>query len=117
MVQRLLVEFKSRYSNAISEAKFWIVAAFQAILITLLIVGVFGAFCMAAKTATDDINAMAKADELKAAGWSKVDAHNDDFTSAELLARKQFADKFDNSKFVFVSTNIYHQVMWKAEKR
>lgn len=117
MLRILLTEFKHKCKPALEEFKYWAALVCQCILIVLLVFGTVAVLLMCIKTATDDVNAMRKADELKAAGWSSVSAHENDFTAAELLARKQFADKFDNKEFVFMSTNVYHQVLWKAEKK
>lgn len=117
MISLLLIEVKKRIKAKLEDIKYWAALVMQCVFIVLLVFGTLAVMFMCVKTATNDVNAMRKADELKAAGWSSVSAHENDFTAAELLARKQFADKFDSKEFVFMSTNIYHQVLWKAEKK
>ena len=49
--------------------------------------------------------------------WNKVEAHDHDYTSAELLARKRADYQFGIGQYEFTSTNVGNAVFWKAQKK
>ena len=49
--------------------------------------------------------------------WNKVEAHNHDYISAELLARKRADYQFGIGQYEFTSTNVGNAVFWKAQKK
>ena len=49
--------------------------------------------------------------------WNKIEAHDHDYISAELLARKRANYQFGIGQYEFTSTNVGNVVFWKAQKK
>lgn len=65
----------------------------------------------------EEVKERKAANSFSLAEWNKVEAHNHDYTSAELLARKRADYQFGVGQYEFTSTNVGNAVFWKAQKK
>ena len=112
----LIEVLKTCFAKIIVEQLEWLKVVFQAIAIVCIVILGFIAVVAIGLNITGTMDEMQYAKSLETNGWNKVVAHNSDYVSAELLARKKFEDAYDKCQWKFISTNVNYNVFWKAMK-